>query len=537
MEENSIVTGIKFKLKLDKDTTNKLNNYFDEYAKAINFAVKVIRKEITEDRFAGKIKLDENKKPILSKDGKKVYDFPEDLCSCGKGVVRYVNNKPFCQDCYKNKFTENGLRKRMYSAKGRKAEEDINIKNSTNKISKTHFNYAIREAFILDKSIKKQRKRRYEKLRESKRKLQEFIEMRDGKRITLSKLKGQRSDRFVYSSWITKDKKLEDFRGYTLSNILSKIKAFDRNIKREEASLRERGNISFKAKRLMLDKSVKFVSDDKVSFTISKDLPKEYYLDLPSKNKKLKWLKERIEIIKNQKPKYAYLLRKDIGDKKKPKFEYYLQYTLELTPDLKEDYSGAIGIDRGISHIAVCTFVEKDGKNEPPVFFSSSEILRLKNLQKERDKFLRDKHNKIRKKANMRNIESKINLILHKYSKEIVDLAKHKNAFLVLEGLEKPKKGRFKMSKKAQYRLSQFTFKKLSDLIDYKAKREGIKVEYVPPEFTSKECSHCGEKVNTLRPFRGNFSLFKCNSCGIQLNSDYNASINIAKKGLKILST
>jgi len=273
----------------------------------------------------------------------------------------------------------------------------------------------------------------------------------------------------------------------------------------------------------------KFLNDNKISFTISKNLPKEYELDLPEKEKRLNWLKEKIKIIKNQKPKYAYLLRKDDN--------FYLQYTLETEFNLKEDYSGIVGIDRGVSHIAVYTFVHNNGKNERPLFLNSSEILRLKNLQKERDRFLRRKHNKKRKKSNMRNIEKKIQLILHNYSKQIVDFAKNKNAFIVFEKLEKPKKNRSKMSKKSQYKLSQFTFKKLSDLVDYKAKREGIKVLYISPEYTSKECSHCGEKVNTQRPFNGNSSLFKCNKCGVELNADYNASINIAKKGLNILNS
>ena len=137
----------------------------------------------------------------------------------------------------------------------------------------------------------------------------------------------------------------------------------------------------------------------------------------------------------------------------------------------------------------------------------------------------------------MRNIEPKINLILHQYSKEIVDSAKDKNAFITFEKLEKIEKSRSKMAKKLQYKLSLFTFKKLSDLVDYKAKREGIKVLYVDPAYTSKECSHCGERVNTQRPFNGNTSLFKCNNCGIKINADYNASVNIAKKGLNISNT
>lgn len=524
--KNLVITGVKFKLKLDGETKDRLNNYFDEYGKAINFATGVIQKQLSDDRFAGKPRFDENQKQVLDESGKKVWDYPNEFCSCGKQVIRYVNGKPLCQECYKDNFSENGIRKRMYSAKGRKAEPDLNIKNSTNKISKTHFNYAIRESFNLDKSIKKQREKRFKKLNEMRRKLQEFIQMRDGTRIVCPKIEKQKVDKYIHPSWVNKNKRLEQFRGYSLSVINTKIKALDRNIKRDEKSLKEKGRINFKAQRLMLDKSVKFHSENKVLFTISKDLPKEFELDLPKKENKLKWLKEKIEIIKDQKPKYAYLLRKDN--------DFYLQYTIETNSEIKTDYSGAIGIDRGRSHVAVYTFLRNDGKNEKPIFLSSSEILRLKNLQKERDKFLRRKHNKIRKKLNMRNIEGKISLILHNYSKQIVSFAKHKNAFIVFEDLEKPKKSRAKMSKKEQYRLSQFTFKKLSDLVDYKARREGINVLYVEPAFTSKDCSHCGEKVDTQRPFNGNFSLFKCNKCGSVLNSDYNASLNIAKKGLNI---
>ena len=117
IEKNLVTTGIKFKLKLDKETERKLDKYFDEYGKAISFATNIIQKELADDRFAGKPRLDENKKPILDKNRKKIWDFPDELCSCGNQVNRYVNKKPFCKECYKNKFTENGIRKRMYSAK------------------------------------------------------------------------------------------------------------------------------------------------------------------------------------------------------------------------------------------------------------------------------------------------------------------------------------------------------------------------------------------------------------------------------------
>ncbi len=526
MVEEKVTTGIKFKFKLDKETKKNLGLYFDEYNKAINFAVRVIDRELSKLLFAGKIRKNENGEVVKDEKGDKIWDYPDESCFCGNKIKYYEGNKPICENCFKNKFTENGLRKRMYSAKGRKAEHEINIKNSTSKISKTHFNYAIREAFNQYKSIKRQKQERKKRLSNERKRLQQFIEMRDGKNIVLPKREKQKALRYIHPAWKSQENSLDKVRGYTLAGINGKIKIFDRNIKREEESLKNKGTINFKAKRIMLDKSVKFIEDKKVNLSISKMLPKEYELDLPLREKRLKWLKEKIDIIKNQEAKYAYLLRRDN--------EFYLQYTLETFPNIKEDYSGAIGIDRGISHIAVCTFVDKNGKNDPPIFLSSSEILRLKNLQKERDKFLRGKHNKIRKKRNMRNIESMIGLRLHEYSKKIVELASKKNAFITFENLTKIKKSRYKMSKNLQYKLSLFIFKRLSDLVDYKARKEGIKVLYVPPENTSKECSHCGEKVDTQRPFNGNSSLFKCNKCNIQINADYNASINIAKKGLNI---
>ena len=142
-EQDILTTGIKFKLKLDKELLNKLDDYFEEYGKAINFSANIIDKELAKFRFAGKIKKDNKGEIIKDENGKKIYEYPPEFCSCGNQIKYYEhqNNKPLCENCFKSKFTESGLRKRMYSAKGRKAEHNINIKNATNKISKTHFNY------------------------------------------------------------------------------------------------------------------------------------------------------------------------------------------------------------------------------------------------------------------------------------------------------------------------------------------------------------------------------------------------------------
>lgn len=522
---SSITLGIKLKLLLDKEQKEKLKRYFEEYGKAVNFALKVISKSLANDVFAGKPKRDENGKVIKNENNKTVYEFPEDFCSCGGRVFHYVNNKPFCQKCYKENFSENGFRKKMVPTNFRKVNSSLNIKNSRAKVSSTHYHYAVREAFQIYKSFKKQIKKKREKLVSLKRKLKDFLDMRDGKRVALPRLEKQKVDRFVHPDWKFKS------RGYTLSTIESRIKTLTKNIEKEEKSLKKAGShFLFKAKRVLLNNKIKFLENNKIGFTISDNLPKEFFIDLPKKEKKLNWLKEKIDLIKNSKKiSYSYLLMK--GE------DFFVQFAYTLPVKSKDNYDGVVGLDMGVNHLAVYTFISNEGKVERPFFISNSEILRLKNLQKQRDLFLKRRHNKIRKKKNMRPIEQKIDLILHNFSKKIVEYAKNKNAFIAFEKLEKPKKSREKVKKEIKYKLSLFTFDKFMKLVEYKAQREGIKVVFVSPEYTSKMCSHCGELRNTERPYKGNSSLFKCNNCGVELNADYNASVNIGKKALNIIKT
>lgn len=74
--------------------------------------------------------------------------------------------------------------------------------------------------------------------------------------------------------------------------------------------------------------------------------------------------------------------------------------------------------------------------------------------------------------------------------------------------------------------LGIWTYYDLESKIDYKAKMLGIKVRFVDPAYTSQTCSKCGyvDKEN-----RKSQSKFICKECGLNINADYNAAINIAK--------
>jgi len=55
----------------------------------------------------------------------------------------------------------------------------------------------------------------------------------------------------------------------------------------------------------------------------------------------------------------------------------------------------------------------------------------------------------------------------------------------------------------------------------------GIEVEIVPEDYTSRECSICGDKHKNGRKYRG---LYICSKTGKKINADVNAALNIARR-------
>lgn len=64
--------------------------------------------------------------------------------------------------------------------------------------------------------------------------------------------------------------------------------------------------------------------------------------------------------------------------------------------------------------------------------------------------------------------------------------------------------------------------------LEYKSEWMGGKVIAVPPQNTSRTCSRCGHVAAENRPSQ---SEFKCVKCGLELNADHNAAMNILAKG------
>jgi len=81
-------------------------------------------------------------------------------------------------------------------------------------------------------------------------------------------------------------------------------------------------------------------------------------------------------------------------------------------------------------------------------------------------------------------------------------------------------------------RFHAWAFRRLYQYVDYKATMYDIEVAQVSPAYTSQRCSTCGFTHENNRRSKHQFV---CQKCEYELNADYNASKNIARKLLKRL--
>jgi putative transposase len=81
-------------------------------------------------------------------------------------------------------------------------------------------------------------------------------------------------------------------------------------------------------------------------------------------------------------------------------------------------------------------------------------------------------------------------------------------------------------------RFHAWAFRRLYQYTEYKAGMLGVAVKQVSPAYTSQRCSSCGFTHESNRRSKHQFV---CQKCDYELNADYNASKNIARKLLKKL--
>ena len=134
------------------------------------------------------------------------------------------------------------------------------------------------------------------------------------------------------------------------------------------------------------------------------------------------------------------------------------------------------------------------------------------------------KQGKYRKVKWIKDRESRIVRNLnHNISKRIVEIALKAKSGIRLEKLQSIRQSKRKHVRSFRYSLNSWSFYQLQKFVEYKAKLQGIIVEYIDPRYTSKTCSRCGHIGK-----REDKKRFEC-PLGHVDHGDVNASFNIGK--------
>lgn len=200
-----------------------------------------------------------------------------------------------------------------------------------------------------------------------------------------------------------------------------------------------------------------------------------------------------------------------------------------------------IGIDLGIKDLAICS----DGNT----YKNINKTLKLKKLNKKKRRLQKQVSRKYEmnkkggncycKTNNIKKLEHKLLKLNHRisnirnnYQHQVTsEIIKREPSFIVLEDLNIKDMMKNRHLSKAIQEQGLYDFKRK---LSYKAQWSNIKIVDVPRFFpSSKTCSNCGS-------YKGDLKLsertYKCESCGIELDRDYNASLNLKQYGESTLS-
>ena len=199
---------------------------------------------------------------------------------------------------------------------------------------------------------------------------------------------------------------------------------------------------------------------------------------------------------------------------------------IEVEWKTKVEKNNIVGIDLGLKDFAVMS----DGtKVNPP-----------KYLREMEDKLIREQRKLSRKEYGSENwkkqkrivakihadIRSKRQDFLHKLSSTIVA----ENQCVVVEDLNV--KGMTQNHNLAKS-IHDASWSEFVRMLEYKCQWSGtyfVKIDRFEP--SSKTCRHCG----VINDIELSDRTFECSGCGAELMRDYNASLNIKRKGIEILA-
>jgi len=224
---------------------------------------------------------------------------------------------------------------------------------------------------------------------------------------------------------------------------------------------------------------------------------------------------------------------------------WWLSVGVEYGDNAKFPKNDGIGIDLGIKDLAICsdshtykninksTTIKKLNKKKRRLQKQISRKYEINKIQKEDGGICYCKTSNIKKlEHKLLKLNHKISNIRQDYQHQVTsEIIKREPSFIALEDLNIKGMMKNRHLAKAIQEQSLYEFKRK---LSYKAEWSNIKIIEVSRFFpSSKTCSHCGSYKSDLKL---SDRIYKCEGCGIEIDRDFNASLNLKHYGESTLN-
>ena len=183
--------------------------------------------------------------------------------------------------------------------------------------------------------------------------------------------------------------------------------------------------------------------------------------------------------------------------------KYFLNFIYEKSDVEKKDNKNKIGIDLGYHKLIADSDGKFYGKELTDVY---KKLAKKKRGSKKYQKLLKFK-------------ENEVNRLTKKFVEE------HPNCDIVCENL-KNVKHKSSFYKSINNKLQYWSYRQVIDKLESLSESEGFTLIKVDPSYTSQTCSKCGAVIKANRDGEH----YHC-SCGLDIDADTNAAINILRRG------
>ncbi|ABP95670.1 MULTISPECIES: RNA-guided endonuclease InsQ/TnpB family protein [Metallosphaera] len=203
--------------------------------------------------------------------------------------------------------------------------------------------------------------------------------------------------------------------------------------------------------------------------------------------------------------------------------KWYAIFQVEQEKQPLERTGRVVGIDLGVEKFV--TTSDGDVIENPKLLDRREE--RIKLLQRRLSRKRRGSRNYEKARAKLAMAYERLENTLNDYIHKITTWLVKDHDVIVVEKLNTREMVQDSLGRLRKHILYS-SFSTFLHHLSYKAERAGRRVVEVDPAYTSQTCSRCGYRVKLSLSDR----VFRCPSCGLVIDRDYNASLNILKRGV-----